>query len=222
MLAMPRATLLVSFIAAAAVACSSSTTTTTTGPDTTSDDPVVAAGECKVPGYDCTRAGAPCSSKCYATDAKKDAYVTFVVDGRTLDSRAVPYDPVTSGDRTLRYGCGLFTASDGTQGLELLYRKNEVGAAFTDDTTIRIDGFMGPGRYQASVRYIPDDAAQAAGTIYAKKSGCAVDVAAGDQGGVAATISCSAVPAKDGTTVSITGEARCGGTALDALLSQLP
>lgn len=217
-----------SALVALACACTSTTTTTTTAPQDITANPVVASGECVVKGYDCSAIGAACADKCYATDGRKDAYVALAVSGKALDSRTVPFDPVdpvNAGDRTLRYGCGLFTASDGTQGLELLYRKNETGAAFEDDTTLRIDGFGGPGGYQATVtvRYTPSDTAQTQGLIYAKKSGCSIDVHADGRGGVEGTVSCPTVPnAKDGTTVSISGDFACDGTALEPISVKLP
>jgi hypothetical protein len=214
---MMRALLLASL--AAVAACTSTTTTQTSA---TGEAPVVAAGECKVPGYDCSAADAPCADKCYATDTRADAYVRFVVDGRALDSRDVPLVLADPGANTLRYGCGLFTASDGTQGLELLYRKNGAGSAYQDDTTLRIDDFHGLGTYSALVRYTPSDVDQLAGKIYAKKGGCTVDVTAGEQGGLKATVACPSVPCADGSTVSITGEAACGGTALEPIVSALP
>lgn len=205
---------------AALAACTSTTTTQTIG---TGEAPVATSGECNVEGFDCSAAGAPCVASCYPSDTKKDAYVSLLVGDTALDSRAVAFDPVESGDRTLRYGCGLFTLSDGRAGLEILYRENDVGSAFEHDATIRIDGFRGPGAYLATVRYTPSEPDQLAGRIYAKKSGCAIDVASGEQGGIRGAISCASVPsAKDGSVVAITGEFACGGTALSPILCRLP
>lgn len=218
MLPMSRA-LCVASAVAVLTACGCSTTTETS---TTEEAPVVTAEECKVHGYDCTKAGAACSERCYASDARKDAYVRLLVDGRALDSRAVPFELAPDGDRALRYGCGLFKASDGTQGLELLYRKSETGSAFEDDTTLRIDDFRGPGRYESAVRYIANDVDLRAGKVYAKKAGCTVEISAGEQGGIAATVACPSVPSKDGTAVGITGAVACGGTALEPIRARLP
>jgi hypothetical protein len=208
-------------VSAALAACTSETTTTTSAPEIT-ENPVVENGQCNVKGWDCSTIGKACSEKCYAADGRKDAYVALLVNGNALDSRSAAFDPVDTADRTLKYGCGLFTATDGTQGLIVLYRENTSTSSFEDDTTIRLDDFAGPGAYQATVRYSPSDMAQLAGKIYAKKNGCAVDVKADGRGGVTGTINCPTVPSADGSSVAISGEFACGGTAFEPITVRLP
>jgi hypothetical protein len=210
-------------LGSALAACSSAPDEAPPGPAVdTGEDPVTA--ECIVDGFDCSKAGALCTKKCFDSDGAKDVFVKFSVDGRVLDSRAIPFTPVQTSANALRYGCGLFTATDGAQGLQVLYKKNGADKdAFTDDTLVRIDDFLGPGRYTAAARYIARTEDLASGKTYAKKDGCTLEVAHAGAGGLKGTISCPSVPLADGSaSVAVTGEFACPGSALSPIYSSLP
>ena len=78
-------------------ACTSATDEAPPGPAPgTTEDPVTAV--CVVDGHDCSQAGARCAKKCFDADGARDVVVAFSVDGRALDSRAVPFAPVATND----------------------------------------------------------------------------------------------------------------------------
>lgn len=213
--------LTVTALGVSSIGCSSATDETTTSPPPDTAENSV-TGECKVEGFDCSKAGARCTKKCFEASGAPDVQVVFVVDGKTLDSRAIPFAPVETDDGALRYGCGLWTAADGAQGLQVLYKKNGTTKGdFTDDTLVRIDDFNGPGRYKAAGRYIAstDDLAQM--KAYAKRDGCTVDVTA-SPAGLKGTVACDSLPRSDGDTVKVTGEFVCPGSALSPIYSRLP
>src|SRR5207249_385888 len=86
---------------------------------------------------------------------------------KTLDSRAVPYQPVASLTKVLWYGCELDEfdgdPSNRHQSLTLRYKKLIVGALTTDQPEYALDdvsittaeAFKGPGTYKAEAQYTP-------------------------------------------------------------------
>ncbi len=182
-------------------------------------------------GWDCSASGTTCKAKCYSMAEPSRAYVAFTVDGKTLDSRAVPYAPAAATlDNVLVYGCTLWDFADGThQGLDFEYKRLIHGAFgadrrsdFEDYVNVSIASFEGPGSYRADPTYIPSDEAQALAKIYARPAGCGVEVSSDGDGGVTGMVACAPMSAPDGTTVSLRGEFACPGSALSPLYSRLP
>jgi hypothetical protein len=180
-------------------------------------------------GFDCRAKNAMCSQKCFSVDESERAYVKLVVDGKTLDSRDVPFTPVHDLDHVLVYGCTLYDSPDNThQSLDIEFKRNLQSAAadrrsdFEDYVNVAIDVFKGPGSYKADPTYIASDEAQAAGKIYAHAGGCSVAVSADDEGGLKGAIACASLESPDGTTTSLTGDFACPGTSLAPIFSRLP
>lgn len=181
-------------------------------------------------GWDCHVKNSMCTRKCFGADEGSRTYVQIAVDGKTLDSRAVPYQPVVSLDHVLVYGCTLWDFADKThQGLDFEYKRIIQGAIeadrrsdFEDYVNVSIGSFTGPGKYKADPTYIASDEAQAAGKIYAKADGCDVDVKADAEGGLTGTITCDSIATADGATTSLKGEFACPGTSMSPIFSRLP
>ncbi len=182
-------------------------------------------------GFDCTTPGQLCKAQCFATDSNAGAFASFDVDGRALDSRAVPYRPWLSLTNVLIYGCNLWSYGDhqalSVQYVKLFHSDGLAGTRsdFVDRVLVYAPNFTGPGTYRADVSYLASDEAMVAGDRHAATGACTMTVASGEHGGVKGTIACDPIPSSSSgttdTTVAVKGEFACGGSALMPIFSKL-
>jgi len=173
-----------------------------------------------------TPAGQVPAEACFPNDSRRDAYVKFSVSGSeslSIDSRSLGYRPVLAFDHVVFYGTELWQFSPQRNGLGVEYRDIIDGAFLVGDPytygpelDLYLPDFKGPGSYSVQAGFSTArsyDRKTTTGKRYTTPA-CQMTVSAGSPDGITGRFNCT-LTAREGGSVSLSGEFQAGATALD-------